>query len=55
MGAGAAPFLRQALNAPIELISLAGVMSANVNVMRLTHLYHLVGDKDTVERIVSFK
>lgn len=53
MGAGAAPFLRQALNAPIELISLAGVMSANVNVMRLTHLYHLVGDKDTVERIGS--
>jgi predicted Abi (CAAX) family protease len=53
MTAGAAPFLRQALKAPIELISLAGVISANVNVLRLTHLYHLVGDKDTVERIGS--
>jgi predicted Abi (CAAX) family protease len=51
IAAGAVPFLQQVLVAPIELISLGGVISGNVNVMKLEHLYHLVGDKDTVERI----
>ena len=51
MAAGAAPFLRQSLTAPIEVISLGGGISANVNVLKLEHLYHLVGDKDMVERI----
>ncbi|BAZ08487.1 hypothetical protein NIES4071_02920 [Calothrix sp. NIES-4071] len=51
MAAAAAPFLRQALTAPIEIISLGGVISANIDVLKLEHLYHLVGDKDTVERI----
>jgi len=49
MAAGAAPFLKRALNAPIELISLGGVISGNTNVLKLEHLYHLVGDRDTVE------
>jgi len=51
MAAAAAPFLRQALTAPIEVISLGGVISGNINILKLEHLYHLVGDKDTVERI----
>jgi predicted Abi (CAAX) family protease len=51
MAAGAAPFLKQALKAPIDLISLAGVISGNVNVLQLEHLYHLAGDKDPVERL----
>ncbi len=51
MAAGAAPFLRQALTAPIEVISLGGVISGNVNFLKLEHLYHLVGDKDIVERM----
>ena len=51
MAAAAAPLLRQALNAPIDVISLGGVISGNVNILRLEHLYHLVGDKDPVERI----
>ncbi|MBW4640576.1 MAG: CAAX protease [Gloeocapsa sp. UFS-A4-WI-NPMV-4B04] len=53
MAAAAAPFLRQALTAPIEVISLGGVISGNINVLKLEHLYHLVGDKDMVERIGS--
>ncbi|KJH71575.1 CAAX amino protease [Aliterella atlantica] len=53
MAAAAAPFLRQALSAPIEVISLGGVISGNINVLKLEHLYHLVGDKDMVERIGS--
>jgi predicted Abi (CAAX) family protease len=51
MAAGAAPYLRQALIAPIEIISLAGVISGNMNILALEHLYHLVGNKDEVERI----
>ncbi|MBE9017931.1 CAAX protease [Chroococcidiopsidales cyanobacterium LEGE 13417] len=51
MAAAVAPFLRQALIAPIEVISLGGVISGNINVLRLEHLYHLVGDKDMVERM----
>ena len=51
MAAAAAPFLRQALRAPIDIISLGGVISGNVNILGLEHLYHLVGDKDPVERI----
>jgi hypothetical protein len=51
MAAGSAPFLRQALTTPIEVISLGGVISGNVNFLKLEHLYHLVGEKDTVERM----
>ena len=51
MAVAAAPFLRRALNAPIDVISLGGVISGNVNLLRLEHLYHLSGDKDVVERI----
>jgi predicted Abi (CAAX) family protease len=50
MSCACAPFLKRALNAPIDVISLAGVISGNCNVMQLEHLYHLVGDKDGVER-----
>jgi predicted Abi (CAAX) family protease len=49
---GALSYLKQALsNAPIEIISLAGVISGNNNVLLVEHLYHLVGNKDFVERL----
>ena len=51
MAVGAVPFLQQVLLAPIEIISLGGVMCGNVNLLKLEHLYHLVGNKDTVERM----
>ncbi|KJH71065.1 CAAX amino protease [Aliterella atlantica] len=51
MAAGAAQYLRQVLTAPIDIISLGGVISGNINILTLEHLYHLVGDKDGVERI----
>jgi len=47
---GAAPYLKDALMAPIDIISLAGVFSGNNNSLKLEHIYHLVGDKDIVER-----
>ena len=51
MSCACAPFLKRALSAPIDVISLGGVISGNCNVLKLEHLYHLVGDKDDVERI----
>lgn len=50
MAVAAAPYLKQALGAPIDAISLGGVMSANSNFFKLEHLYHLVGEKDVVEK-----
>ncbi|MEC4986667.1 MAG: hypothetical protein SAJ37_02935 [Oscillatoria sp. PMC 1068.18] len=47
---GTAPYLKQALAAPIEVISISGVLSGNINTLELDHLYHLVGEKDLVEK-----
>ncbi|MBV8170686.1 MAG: hypothetical protein JO219_02015 [Candidatus Eremiobacteraeota bacterium] len=51
MSAAAATFLKRAIGAPIEVISLGGVMSGTSNFLDLEHLHHLVGDKDNVERL----
>ncbi|MGV0028887.1 CAAX protease [Phormidesmis priestleyi] len=48
MAVATAPYLRRALGASIEVISLGGVMSANNNFLKLEHLYHLVGEQDSV-------
>mgnify|MGYP002776987925 CR=1 FL=1 len=48
---GAAAFLKQAIDAPIEIISLGGVFCGRNPILRLEHIYHLVGEKDTVERV----
>ncbi|MGK7923692.1 MAG: hypothetical protein AB4290_00310 [Spirulina sp.] len=45
---GAVSYLRPALSAPIEVISLAGVISGNTGAIQLEHLYHLVGSLDRV-------
>jgi predicted Abi (CAAX) family protease len=51
MSVAAAPFLRRALDAPVDVISLGGVMSGSERFLDLEHLYHLVGDKDKVEPV----
>lgn len=51
MSCACAPFLKRAIAAPIDVISLGGVISANNNLLKLEHLYHLVGKKDKVERL----
>lgn len=48
---GALPFLKRVLRAPIEVISLGGVISGSVQALEAEQLYHLVGTKDTVERL----
>jgi len=51
MSIAATPYLKRALGGIIEVISLGGVMSANINLFKLGHLYHLVGDKDGVANL----
>lgn len=51
MACASAAFLKRAIGAPIDVISLGGVISANNNILVLEHLYHLVGGKDSVEKI----
>jgi len=51
MSCACAPYLKRALGAPIDVISLGGVISGNCDVLQLEQLYHLVGEKDGVERI----
>lgn len=53
MACGSARFLKEALGAPVEVISLGGVMSGNDPILDLERLYHLVGDKDFIERTGS--
>lgn len=50
MSCASAPYLKQALRAPVDVISLGGVISGNNNILQLEHLYHLVGENDTVEQ-----
>ena len=51
---GAVPYLKKVLAAPIEVISLAGVISGNTEVPKLEHLYHLVGQKDRVANLTPY-
>ncbi len=51
MSMGAAPYLKKATQAPVEVISVAGVISGNVGAMDTEHLFHLVGTKDLVEKL----
>ena len=51
---GAVPYLKKVLAAPIEVISLAGVISGNTEVPLVEHLYHLVGEKDRVANLTPY-
>jgi hypothetical protein len=48
---GAAPYLKNMLDAPIIVLSLGGVLSADPGVLELEHLYHLRGKRDGVQRV----
>ena len=51
---GAVPYIKKALAAPIEVISLAGVISGNTEVAQVEHLYHLVGERDLVANLTPY-
>lgn len=48
---GAAPFIKEALHAPVHLISLGGVMSGEGGVLKLDSLTYLYGDRDVTQRL----
>ena len=48
---GALPHLRRVLQAPVEVISLGGVFAGSNQFLAAEHLFHLVGERDRVERI----
>jgi hypothetical protein len=51
VAAGAAPYLKELLRAPVDLISLAGIISADPGLKDVRCLYHLAGSKDNLENI----
>ncbi|HME80872.1 MAG TPA: hypothetical protein VKF82_02235 [Candidatus Eremiobacteraceae bacterium] len=51
MSAASAGLLKRAIGAPVEVISLGGVMSGANDFLDLMMLHHLVGEKDGVERL----
>jgi hypothetical protein len=48
---GAAPFLRHLLGAPVQVISLGGVLDSDPGLRRLRRLDHLVGERDVMEHV----
>ncbi len=50
VAAGVTPFLKRLLRAPVDLVSLGGVISADAGLLDVRWLYHLAGSKDPVER-----
>jgi predicted Abi (CAAX) family protease len=51
MSAASAAYVSRAIDAPVDVISLGGVISGNTRVLEIEHLYHFVGDLDGVQRL----
>lgn len=51
MSAATAPLLANAVGAPVNIVSLGGVMTGDCDFVAIDHLYHFVGAKDGVERM----
>ena len=51
VAAGVAPYLKHLMRAPVDLISLGGVISADSGLLEVRYLYHLAGSKDFVEKL----
>ena len=49
MSSETGPLLKRALGAPLDVISLAGVMTGTCAFLELDHLHHMYGSKDVVE------
>ncbi|MBN2469427.1 MAG: hypothetical protein JXN59_01790 [Anaerolineae bacterium] len=48
---GAAPYLKDLLDAPLTLISLGGVLCSDPGLHEIEHLVHIEGSRDWVQRI----
>lgn len=50
---GVAPYLREALGAPVYVVSIGGVMSDDPGLDQVDHLYHLQSSEDPFPRITE--
>lgn len=50
MAVGPSRYVKEWLKSPVYVISLGGVFSSDSSLLEIDHLYHLVGDNDSVER-----
>ena len=51
MAAEAAPLLKGVFHAPIDIISLGGVMTGTCPFLRIDGVHHFVGTKDVIEPV----
>ncbi len=47
---GAAPFVREALDAPVSVLSLGGVLASDPGLLAVRHLVHVIGARDRVHK-----
>jgi alpha-beta hydrolase superfamily lysophospholipase len=50
----AVPRLKKIINAPVQVISLAGVLSSDPGLEQVKHLFHLYGSRDSVQAMARF-
>jgi hypothetical protein len=48
---GVAPYLSPIINAPIYIVSIGGVISDDPGIQQVSHLSHLWGDKDPLQKL----
>ena len=48
---GAVPYLKQYIHGPLYVISIGGVFGSDPGHTQSTHFYHLVGQRDRIERL----
>ena len=51
MAAGAAGYLKEVLGTPVTVISLGGIVASDEGLLEVKHFYHLVGERDRVQRL----
>jgi hypothetical protein len=51
IAAGAAGYLAESAQGPIRLISVGGIFSSDPSLMAVDHVYHLVGNRDSAQKL----
>jgi hypothetical protein len=51
VAAGAAAFLTARLHAPIDIISIGGVLASDPGLNYVRKLHHIIGDRDAIQRV----
>ena len=51
VAAGTAGYLKEMTGTPVTVISLGGIVASDEGLLEVKHLYHLVGERDRVQRL----